>query len=213
MRATAPELDWEPKSWNFGSQPAPKPAPELKAEWLSYAWKGLITVDTVWLLGQIVKMSNNDNKKKLHISVCAPRKYKKPCKSFGAEGQRENCLLTTDSIENSDCGWCLSERCWKIDSHEHRCSSRRHLVEDHKMKIGVDFEACLEGNTLFQAFFLCPHHFWMEWSKMRKMVTFCQAHTHASTNTTRDATNIYKDWADFCQCQEFLCHFLSFGFS
>ena len=90
---------------------------------------------------------SNDNKKKLHISVCAPRKYKKPCKSFGAEGQRENCLLTTDSIENSDCGWCLSERCRKIDNHGHRCSSRRHLVEDHKMKIGVDFEACLEGST------------------------------------------------------------------
>ena len=29
----------------------------------------------------------------------------------------------------------------------------------------------------------------------------------------RDVTNISKDWADFCQCQEFWCHFLSFIFS
>ena len=29
----------------------------------------------------------------------------------------------------------------------------------------------------------------------------------------RDVTNISEDWADFCQCQEFWCHFLSFVFS
>ena len=28
-----------------------------------------------------------------------------------------------------------------------------------------------------------------------------------------DVTNISEDWADFCQCQEFWCHFLSFALS
>ena len=28
----------------------------------------------------------------------------------------------------------------------------------------------------------------------------------------QDVTNISEDWADFCQCQEFWCHFLSFIF-
>ena len=60
---------------------------------------------------------------------------------------------------------------------------------------------------IIQALFLCAPFLF----KKGKCSPFLEL-TPTLWQMPRDITNISEDWADFCQCQEFWCHFLSFDF-
>ena len=67
---------------------------------------------------------------------------------------------------------------------------------------------CMVVGYVIQASFLCTPFL----SKKGKCSPFLEL-TPTPRQMPRDVTNISEDWADFCQCQEFWCHFLSFVFS
>ena len=57
--------------------------------------------------------------------------------------------------------------------------------------------------------FLCTPYFVLNGKS--SFFTFPLAHSHALT-MTQDVTNIHEEWDNFCQCQEFWCHFLKLHF-
>ena len=109
---------------------------------------------------------------------------------------------------------CLSGRVYEAQEDEglsqkvHLSALRLHSQQGPVAPGSLARGEFAEDVSLIFYIHFCAHHFCPE----RKLFTFSQAHSHASTNATRCHEYFPGLSRLFCQCQEFWFHFLSFIF-
>jgi len=111
---------------------------------------------------------------------------------------------TTETAE--DYLQIIIHRVWtsqrNMDSSRHGISPRLFLSAVFLSAVSLSVFLSVNFVNLFLSVFL---------SKMENVHLFLEL-TPTLWQMPRDVTNIPEDLADFCQCQEFWCHFLSFVF-